>query len=393
MAGRSLRRACVLLLAATASAVASAEPGSAGAPTIAAVRPVGSVEEGLWSEFEDYERELSASKLLIRDEGLHSYLRKILCRTVGAERCAAVRLYIVRNPQFNASMAPNGVMVVHTGLLLRMRDEAELATVLGHEFGHFELRHALGRHKSERNTMSWAAWLTVASSGSGGDLALFPLLMAGHFRFSRDQEREADLAGFEHLARAGYNAGSAANVWEKARAEGDAKATALGVRNQEDRFHGPMSSHPMNLERMSYLKDAATKHGAGAAFRGEAEFRSAVAPLMPMLIGDQIKLNDFGGSEYLLKSLAVDGWSGVLLAARGELYRLRARPGDIDAAARYFRDATLQPDCPAEAWRGLGLSLARLGDPKGANAALGEYLKRQPEAADRKMLEAMMGGS
>ena len=148
----------------------------------------------------------------------------------------------------------------------------------------------------------------------------------------------------------------------------------------------------MTLERMSYLQAAATERGGSGAFKGANEFRAAISPHMSMLIGDQIKLNDFGGSEYLLKSLARDGWNGVLLAARGELYRTRARPGDIDAASRYFRDATTHPDCPAEAWRGLGLSLARLGDAKGASQAISEYLNRQPEAADRKMLEAMMGG-
>ena len=205
MAFQFRRRSVIILLTVALGLTAPVDAQGPDAATNAGVRPVGPVEEGLWAEFEEYERELAASKLVVRNDRLHSYVRNVLCRTVGDAQCAAVRLFIVRNPQFNASMSPNGVMVVHTGLLLRLSDEAELATVLGHEFGHYERRHGLSGHKSERNTMSWAAWLTVATGGSS-DLSLYPLLLAGHFRFSRDQEREADLAGFDHLAKAGYNA-------------------------------------------------------------------------------------------------------------------------------------------------------------------------------------------
>ncbi len=41
-------------------------------------------------------------------------------------------------------------MVVWTGALLRLRDEAELAAVLGHEFGHFEMRHGLKTFRRAR---------------------------------------------------------------------------------------------------------------------------------------------------------------------------------------------------------------------------------------------------
>ena len=72
----------------------------------------------------------------VRDPVLNAYVRKVLCRTIGDAHCAPIRLYIIRTSQFNASMAPNGMMQVWTGLLLRMDNEAQLATVLGHEMGH-----------------------------------------------------------------------------------------------------------------------------------------------------------------------------------------------------------------------------------------------------------------
>src|SRR3712207_9320547 len=67
------------------------------------------------------ERKLRESKYVINDPELNDYLTGVLCRAVGPERCKGVRIYVVRMPAFNASMAPNGMMQVWSGLLLRAR--------------------------------------------------------------------------------------------------------------------------------------------------------------------------------------------------------------------------------------------------------------------------------
>ena len=59
-----------------------------------------------------------------RGEAFNAYVRKVLCNLVGPGKCASIRLYIVRTPDFNASMAVNGAMVVYSGLLLRTQNEA-----------------------------------------------------------------------------------------------------------------------------------------------------------------------------------------------------------------------------------------------------------------------------
>ena len=117
---------------------------AATAPSVADYQPQGTDERGLWMEMEEAERTLKTSDFVIRDSALNAYVASgVLCRTVGAERCKAARVYIVRTPYFNANMAPNGMMQVWSGLLLRTRNEAQLAAVLGHEFAHFEQRHSL----------------------------------------------------------------------------------------------------------------------------------------------------------------------------------------------------------------------------------------------------------
>ena len=51
-------------------------------------------------------------------------------------------------------MFPSGFAVVFTGLLLRMRNEAQLAGVIAHKSGHFLRRHMIrhGATKSGRVT-------------------------------------------------------------------------------------------------------------------------------------------------------------------------------------------------------------------------------------------------
>ena len=52
------------------------------------------------------------------------------------------------------------------------------------------------------------------------------------------------------------------------------------------------------------------------------------APIRQMLLDDQVKLNDPGASQYLIETLAQDGWNGLLRFYEGEVWRLRNRRGD-----------------------------------------------------------------
>lgn len=385
---RALALACAGLLASHAAAMA-ADIKPIGSPSAAGYKPMGKDEEGLWAQADEEERAYRTSKLVVRDPRIDAYLRGVLCRTVGGDRCAATRLYLVRSSLVNAFAMPNGAMVVFTGMLLRLQNEAELAAVLGHEFAHFEHRHALDGLKSRRNAMSWAVWLTVASIGVGQGYDYRPSFAAGHFSYARDQERDADLTGLALMRPGGFRPRSAPGVWAHMRAEDDRRAAVLGSKSDSLMWRGPFATHPMNAERMNYLQAAADRDPDDISYTGAAEYRAALAPLWPMLIADQVKLNDFGGSEFLLGNLASDAWLGHLLFARGELYRTRAGPGDLEQAVGFYRTAIAKADAPAEAWRGLALASARLGDTTAARAAVAEYLRRRPEAGDRAALETI----
>ena len=112
------------------------------------------------------ERTLRDAEVVINDAALRDYVHGVLCRTVGQDRCKGVRVYVMRVAAFNASMSPNGMMQVWSGLLLRASNEAELGSILGHEFAHFELRHSLFGNKKRRDAASLAAWIGVFAAGA-----------------------------------------------------------------------------------------------------------------------------------------------------------------------------------------------------------------------------------
>lgn len=339
---------------------------------------------------DEAERQLRDSNFVIRDPELNAYVRGVLCRTVGEDRCVSARIYLVRTPQFNANIAPNGMMQVWSGLLLRVRNEAQLAAVLGHEFGHFENQHSLRLFRDVRAKTNAMMWLSFLPYGVGllGQLGL----MGSIFQFSRDMERDADMASVQFLFTAGYAPDSASRIWGQFRAEMDATALERKQKSRKDRNGGFFASHPNSGERVAYLEEASHRLNGAKNWSGDAEYHKAMANWWALFIDDQIKLNDFGGTEFLLSQLASNGWSGELLYARGELYRSRGHDGDFAKAAEFYRQAMAMGFLQPEVWRGLGLSLLRGGSTSEGQQVLKEYLKKKPDAGDRAMMTMLAGG-
>ena len=80
-------------------------------------------------------------------------------------------------------------------------------------------------------------------------------------------------------------------------------------------------THPSPNSRMADLRISANEVTVpGKTYdTGHARYLKTIAPIRQMLLEDQVKLNDPGGSQYLLNTLALDGWNGTspLLRGRG----------------------------------------------------------------------------
>lgn len=338
-----------------------------------------SEEGGLWAMMNREETKLRRSAFVIRDQGLKDYLTGIVCKLVG-EHCPDVRVYPVRTAMFNASMAPNGMMQVWSGLMLRCENEAQLAAVLGHEIGHYLQRHSLQRLQDAKSK-SAAAMLMIPFGliGAIGALATAASVMA----YSRDHEREADVIGLHLMKRAGYDPREASKIWSNLLAE----ARAVPGDKPEQR-NALFASHPSSEERSDTLK-ALAADDAGQTYAVEY-FKHTQAFRFDWL-DDELKRNRVPESLVLLDRLVSHlPQDGMPLYFRGELRRKRNADGDLAAAQADLQAALLRPEPPAVVHRSLGFLYQQTGQSDASKAAFKQYLDLAPQANDASLIQSYL---
>jgi beta-barrel assembly-enhancing protease len=359
-------------------------------------------EKGLWQLMERVEEEVSGSNLLIKDARLTAYLGDLIGR-VGGPAAKDMRIYLARIPEFNAVMFPTGFTVVFSGLLLRMRNEAQLAGVIAHESAHFLRKHQLRQWRDMRRKTDIFSFLAMGAGVAGGAAGVYAgdlvqLAQLGTIltllKYNRTLEAEADAMGVRLLAEAGYDPTGMSETWQQLIAELDLSAKYR--RKKRERDFSLFSTHPAPESRMADLRISAAE--AKVPGRRYDDFRdrylAALAPIRPTLLDDQVKLNDPGASQYVIETLARDGWNGLLRFYEGETWRLRNSQKQHDElrAAQGYAAAVLYPDAPADAWRWHGIMLMKQGRAVEARAAFARYLQMAPTAPDAPFVRQMMAG-
>ncbi|QPJ66204.1 MAG: M48 family metallopeptidase [Candidatus Nitrohelix vancouverensis] len=154
---------------------------------------------------------------------------------------------LIESDQQNAFALPGGKVAVYTGILSVAKNEAGLATILGHEIG-----HAIARHGAQR--MSQQMLLQGAMTAAAINLQSNPnqpMIMAAlglgvnvgiQLPFSRMNESEADEIGLIYMAQAGYDPREAVNFWGRFNASKS---------EQPPEF---LSTHPSDATRISNLQ-------------------------------------------------------------------------------------------------------------------------------------------
>lgn len=361
-------------------------------------RPTDKDEQGLWQLMERVEEEVSGSNLLIKDPQLTAYLKNIIGE-VGGPAAQDMRIYLAHIPEFNAVMFPSGFTVIFSGLLLRMRNEAQLAGVIAHESGHFMRRHMIRSWRDMRRKSDILAVGAMVAGVAGGAAGVYTgdfvrLAELGTilslFRYNRTMEAEADAMGANLIAQAGYPPVEMADVWQQLIGEDTASAR---YRRKRRRRGSLFDTHPSPDARMADLRASAAEVTLpGRKYDdGRARYLQAIGPIRQMMLDDQVKLNDPGASQYLIETLAQDGWDGLLRFYEGEVWRLRNRQGDDARAAQSYAAAVAYPDAPADAWRWHGISLMKAGRGAEAKAAFQRYLVMKPNAPDAAWVRQMTG--
>lgn len=346
-----------------------------------------SEEAGLWMTMDRREEALKTSGMLVRDKGINAYLNEVVCRIAG-DLCKDIRVYLVQIPYMNATMAPNGVMEIWTGTLLRVQNEAQLAYIIGHEIAHYRKRHALKTIRTARSMSAVLATIQIAAHAGRADYAgnaAGIVARGAYLKYSRDFEREADELGLNRMAACGYDPLQAPKLWK-----------GLEEEKKASKETTPMiffSTHPSSEERTASLTRQAeqSKKIDSSGVVGRSPYRNAVGPLLTRLLRDEVRRRRYAGTMVILNRLIASGWAqGRDLFYRGELYRLRNGPGDREKAEKSYDAALQYGDAPAETYRALGILYMKSGDLPEAKKEFRRYLDARPHAFDRMLIESYL---
>ena len=347
-------------------------------------------EAQLWADSRREAARLDASGFVLPDPVWESYLHGLLQRLAADHAVGGVvfRAKVLVDPTLNAFALPNGELYLHTGLLARLENEAQLATVLAHECSHVHLRHGLRSVRDAKNKTAFYASLAAVTAGFGWAGCVVNLLggvgtLAAVTGYSRELEREADAAGFQRYLAAGYDPSACARVFE-----------LLAEERRQSQLREPFffGSHPRLQERIESFRELTSQAAAQPADQkrelGVATYEAQLARLLPASARAAAQAGDFPAAlANVDRLLRRDPEQAPAHCLRGDILRRRGAEGDLPQAADHFRRALAQDAHLADAHRGLGLVCFKLGDKAAARTSLQRYLELAPAAADRAYME------
>jgi Zn-dependent protease with chaperone function len=157
---------------------------------------------------------------------------------------------LLASKEVNAFCMPGGRIAFFTGILdkLKLTDD-EIAAVMGHEIAHALREHGIERMGQAGATAVGSRVLgTLAAAVFGIDPRISNTVTdyAGQMlvlKFSRDDEREADLVGLDIAARAGFDPRAGISLWNKMAALSRSEPVEL------------LSTHPSGNERIQQIEN------------------------------------------------------------------------------------------------------------------------------------------
>jgi len=181
---------------------------------------------------------------------------------------------VLDTPVINAFALPGGYVYVTRGLVALANDEAELASVIGHEIGHVTARHTAQRQTNQTIAGLGAAAVTIGAVLLGADPGVARSIGdvantagAGYVAsYSRSQELEADELGVRYLARLGYDPMAQADFLASLQADSTLQARLAGGEYDPNSVSF-LATHPATAERVQRAAALARQAGGGGRER------------------------------------------------------------------------------------------------------------------------------
>src|SRR5690606_9602656 len=291
------------------------------------------------------------------DPGLTSYVQKVGKKlAVVSDRADLPYEFVVLNNDVpNAWAMTGGKLAINRGLLVYLEDEAQLASVLGHEIVHAAARH--GAQQQTQNVLMGAGVLIAGvaisekspETGALGMGALAVGAQAWQAKYGRGHELQSDEVGIKYMAKAGYDARAAVELQEIFMKLSEGRNSGV--------IEGLFASHPPSQERVEKNRITAAKY-AGRVRNKEA-YQRAIAQLSKdkkayenyqkaqMLAGEKKYIDALG---YVDQSIAAQPRENLFWEMKGQLLLQQKKTGEaisafdksIQANPKYFKPYVLR---------------------------------------------------
>jgi predicted Zn-dependent protease len=265
--------------------------------------------------------------------------------------------YVVNTSMINAFALPGGHVFVTRGILDRLKDESELAGLLGHEVAHVFARHSVERMSEMTMMIIPAALLASFEETEGLAVVGIVAIQLLALKYSRDNESESDTFGMRFAARAGYRPDGIIGVMQM-----------LDEMSAEHGGGGPefLSTHPDPGNRVDNLTRQMSKEYGNEKpewFRGDVEYTGALVSMRK------------AQPAYVLAD------TGDALMGQGfELFN----NGNVEGAKAKYREALDNYRAAASAQPGHAILHVNLAQ---AQFYLGEYAQAERHSRDALNLE------
>ena len=326
-------------------------------------------ESRLWNQAKKFDKALVSNDSIYVDEHVNAYVQSVMDR-VYPGFVGKIKVKLIRDPYLNAFALPNGSIYFNIGLLARLDNEAQLATILAHEGAHFIHKHGL---KQRRNIKAASAFSLIVGSLGGGMIARIAAV-SSVYGFSRNLEREADKEAFIHMKKAGYDVHQAPEAFKKLLAESKA---------HKQKHPWFFASHPKLQNRIDTYNELIKKAGVTKGDIGRKDYQHAMQDLRIADLKANLSSGRYASIILILENdktrKVYPSYAQFYL---GEAYRQRGAKGDDYKSYIAYLKAVDKAPKFAPSYRALGIHYMKSKRYTEAREVFSKYLKLAPTQTD-----------
>ena len=339
-------------------------------------------EQMIWRRAQKELDAINDSGMLYQDVEIENYLNRIAAKLHANSISPgfSFQIKVIKDPSLNAFASPNGVIYIHTGILARMDNEAQLAVLLAHEIVHCTHRHSLRTLRSIKDR-------TQANNARVRELAQL-LGITGSITstsgYTRELETEADRVGLDLAVKANYDPREILNLFELLKQEIELE----GI--EEPYFFG---THPNVRQRIENVNNWLSEKYRGkiTGIKNTDLFQSKISRLV--LDNARLDLRQgrfFVAQRAVEKFLVIKQDDARAYFLLGEIFRQRGRQDDAAAAIKnYEKSISLNPSFP-EPHKAMGLIHYKDGEKRLAKKYFESCLLLSPETIDRAYIQGYL---